>query len=65
MFAKSHVSMHDWAARAAKLDNDPASSLNIDCQPSDCTEEHYVSFPGMEHMSVELRKNIWLFIYMA
>ena len=47
------------------LITDPASSLKIDCQPSDCTEEHYVSFPGMEHMSVESRKNIWLFIYMA
>ena len=41
------------------------SQLTKDCQPSDCTEEHYVSLPGMEHMSVELRKNIWLFIYMA
>ena len=40
------------------LKTDPASSLKIDCHPSDCTEEHYVSFPGMEHMSVELRKNI-------
>ena len=56
--------MHDWAAGAAKLDNSP-SQLTKDCQPSDCTEEHYVSLPGMEHMSVELRKNIWLFIYMA
>ena len=45
--------MHEWAARAA---NKPASSLKIDCHPSDCTDEHYVSFPGMEHMSVELRK---------
>ena len=57
--------MHEWAARAAKPENDPASSLKIDCHPSDCTEEHYVSFLGMEHMSVELRENIWLFIYMA
>ena len=47
------------------LITDPASSLKIDCQPSDCTEEHYASLPGMEHSSVELRKNIWLFIYMA
>ena len=47
------------------LTADPASSLKIDCHPSDCTGEHYVSFPGMVHMSVELRKNIWLFIYMA
>ena len=31
--------MHDWAAGAA-------SQLTNDCQPSDCTEEHYVSFPG-------------------
>ena len=51
--------MHEWAARAAE----PENSLKIDCHPSDC--KHYVSFPGMEHMSVELRKNIWLFIYMA
>ena len=36
-------------------DNWP-SQLTKDCQPSDCTEEHYVSLPGMEHMSVELRK---------
>ena len=41
------------------------SQLTKDCQPSDCTDEHYVSFPGMEHMSVESRKDIWLFIYMA
>ena len=41
------------------------SQLTKDCQPSGCTDEHYVSFPGMEHMSVELRENIWLFIYMA
>ena len=54
--------MHDWAAEAAK--HDPASSLKT-VWPSDCTEEHYVSFPGMEHMSVELRKNIRLIIYMA
>ena len=47
------------------LITDPTSSLKIDCHPSDCTEEHYVSLPGIEHMSVELRKNIWLFIYMA
>ena len=32
------------------------SQLTKDCQPSECTEEHYVSLPGMEHMSVELRK---------
>ena len=31
------------------------SQLTKDCQPSDCTEEHYVSLLGMEHMSVELR----------
>ena len=52
--------MHDWAAGAAKLANWP-SQLTKDCQPSDCTEEHYVSLPGMEHMSVELRKNIQRF----
>ena len=46
--------MHEWAARAAEPSS--ASSLKIDCHPSDCTGEHYVSFPGMEHMSVELRK---------
>ena len=58
--------MHDWAAGAAKSDTDNwPSQLTKDCQPSDCTEEHYVSLPGMEDMSVELRKNIWLFIYMA
>ena len=56
--------VHDWAAGAAKLANWPRQ-LTKDCQPSDCTEEHYVSLPGMEHMSAELRKNIWLFIYMA
>ena len=50
--------MPDWAAGAA-------SQLTKDCQPPDRTEEHYVSLPGMEHVSVELRKNIWLFIYMA
>ena len=38
--------MHEWAAKPV---TDPASSLKIDCHPSDCTEEHYVSFPGMEH----------------
>ena len=32
------------------------SQLTKDCQPSECTEEQYVSLPGMEHMSVELRK---------
>ena len=57
-----------WWARETLVkqpsDNWP-SQLTKDCQPSDCTEEHYVSLPGMEHMSVELRKNIWLFIYMA
>ena len=31
------------------------SQLTKDCQPSECTEEHNVSLPGMEHMSVELR----------
>ena len=56
--------MHEWAARSAEPVYWP-SQLTKYCQPSDCTEEHYVSFPGMEHMSVELRKNIWLFIYMA
>ena len=47
------------------LITDPVSSLKIDCQPSDCTEDNYVSLLGMEHMSVELRRSIWLFIYMA
>ena len=56
--------MHEWAARSAEPVYWP-SQLIKDCHPSDCNEEHYVSFPGMEHMSVELRKNIWLFIYMA
>ena len=37
--------MHEWAARAAKPDTDPASSLKIDYHPWDCTDEHYVSFP--------------------
>ena len=57
MFAKSHAWLGSWG--------NWTSQLTKDCQPSDCTEEHYVSLPGMEHMSVELRKNIWLFIYMA
>ena len=56
--------MHDWAAEAASWGSWAwPSQLTKDCQPSECTEEHYVSFPGMEHMSVELRKNIWSFIY--
>ena len=58
-----HAWLGSWGS--SSLITDPASSLKIDCQPSDCTEEHYASFPGMEHMPVELRKNIWLFIYMA
>ena len=59
MFAKSHVTMHDWTAEAA---NSP-SQLTKDCQPSECTEKHYVSLPGMEHMSVELRKYMVIHIY--
>ena len=39
------------------------SQLTKDCQPSECTEEHYVSLPGMEHMSVELRKYMVIHIY--
>ena len=39
-----------------RADNSPAGSLNINCQPLDCTVEHYISLPGMEQMSVELRK---------
>ena len=39
------------------------SQLTKDCQPSECTEEHYVSLPGMEHMSVELRKYMIIHIY--
>ena len=59
MFAKSHVTMHDWTAGTA---NSP-SQLTKDCQPSECTEEHYVSLPGMEHMSDELRKYVVIHIY--
>ena len=55
--------MHEWAARAAKPDTDPASSLKIDCHPSDCTDEHYVSFPGMEHMSGIEEKYMVIHIY--
>ena len=39
------------------------SQLTKDCQPSECTEEHYVSLPGMEHMFVELRKYMVIHIY--
>ena len=51
--------VNDWTAGAA---NSP-SQLTKDCQPSECTEEHYVSLPGMEHMSVELRKYMVIHIY--
>ena len=37
-------------------DNNPAGSLKMNCQSSDCTDRNYISLPGMEHMSVELRK---------
>ena len=46
-----HAWLGSWALTA-----DQASSLKINCQPWDCTEEHHISLPGMEHMSVELRK---------
>ena len=58
MFAKSHAwlgSQGSWA--------DPVGSLNIDCQPSDCSEEHHVSLAWMEHVSVELRKKIYGYSY--
>ena len=48
-----------WRARETLVKQPPdnwPSQLTKDCQPSDCTEEHYVSLPGMEHMPVELRK---------
>ena len=48
--------MHDWAAVAA-------SQLTKDCQPSDCTDEHYVSFPGMEHVCWIEEKYMVIHIY--
>ena len=48
--------MHDWAAGAA-------SQLTKDCQPSDCTGEHYVSFPGMEHVCWIEEKYMVIHIY--
>ena len=48
--------MHDWAAGAA-------SQLTKDCQPSDCTDEHYVSFPGMEHVCWIEEKYMVIHIY--
>ena len=48
--------MHDWAAGVA-------SQLTKDCQPSDCTDEHYVSFPGMEHVCWIEEKYMVIHIY--
>ena len=69
--------MHEWAARAAKPDTDPASSLKIACIYQ--TALMNIMFHSREWSTCLLnwgkiygysyiwhnRKNIWLFIYMA
>ena len=58
--------MHDWAAEAAK--HDPASSLKTVSHQSALRNIMFRSREWStcrEHMSVELRKSIWLYIYMA